>query len=94
MQDSSQGIGWRITAVHDDSRFIPNQAPQRLKRIHFELEDGTSSHVTVPEQNFNTQTVQAAVHQAATQLAGVLAMSGNVPFTDMVPNYNTEDVPY
>lgn len=94
MEGNSQGVAWRITAVHDDTRFVPNQGVERMKRVHYVLEDGNGSHVVIAEKDFSTDKVQKLVGAAATELAAVLTMSGTIPFQDIVGKYGESERGY
>lgn len=94
LEGNNQAVSWRVVAVHDESRWVPGGAPERMKRVHFELDDGSRDHVLIPAAQFTTATVQKEVEAAARRLASILMMSGHIPFDSMMGNDPNSEVQY
>lgn len=67
---------WQVTRVEDQTAFTPGKGAVRVKRVWYQLFDGTESYEDFPAANFNLSKVedqidkQAQLIYKATQLRG------------------------
>ena len=65
---------WRITRIIDTIAPTLTNPGERVKRVYFQLFDGTESYVDVPLQGLNAQAVNRAVDEHANQLIEILTL--------------------
>lgn len=62
---------YRVTQITDQLSFDPASGGGRVKRVNFQLADGTVSYVDVPLSEFNAANVQRLVEDHVEQLLAV-----------------------
>ncbi len=76
------GPAWSITDVRDVSIFTRDSGVIQGKRVTFKLFNGKQSFVDIPLDEFNSDTVNSKVDDAASSITDVLGLQGpiiNIP---------------
>lgn len=67
---------WTPISVIDAVTYDPARGSIRAKQVTYRLFDGTISHVDIPLNEYNAQTVQERIHTAAMKHAQVMQLQG------------------
>ena len=79
---------WTITKLEDTTTFSPGTGAVPSKRVTFELFDGTSSSLTIPDTVFSANEVNKRVDAMAKHMLEVLNLQGqDIPVGDNVQPY-------
>ena len=75
-QRPQQQTQWRVTDVQEVSDLAPTGQFVRGQRVSYQLADGATGTVFVPNSQFNEATVRTLVSAAAQRLANVKGLQG------------------
>lgn len=79
---------YQPVSVQDVTDYDPMKGTIRAKRVNYKLADGTQSYVVIPHSEYNAETVENALHEAANRHDEVMSIRGTPGMTPITPTPN------